>query len=795
MKISLSWLKDFVDLGDRSPEVIGDVLTMKTALIEEIEWRGRELDAVVVARVLEKNRHPDADRLSVCVVDIGSDTVEVVCGAPNVDAGQLVPMVPAGATLPGGFKIKRSKIRGVTSNGMICSEKELLLGDDHDGILVLESGLEVGMPFIDVPGVSDVVFDIDNKSITHRPDLWGHEGFARELATIFDVPFRPARLREDLKPGKGPVEVTIKDEDLCGRYVALFASGPLGVDSPGWMQRRLMACDSRPLSLAVDVSNYVMLEIGQPNHPFDRRRIAGDILRIRRALPQETLVTLDGVERRLPDNSCVIADGESAVAIAGIMGGEASGIAPDTTDIVLESAWFDPTSVRRTSTVLGLRTDALARFEKFLDPAYAERGARRYAQLLEEVAPEARVAGTFVSAGSRSQAPVRVTLRPDRVRAKLGLQLPDAEIANVLRNLEFGVTVKGASMSVEVPSFRATRDVSNEDDLIEEVGRIHGYEKIEARLPHVACGPMKLDELLSNSRACARTLIDGFGFSEVFSYPYVDEAVLKRAGEPTDQPYLTLKNPMQATASRLRRSLVPWMLEFIDRNIREFESVRLFECGRAFRQEHAESELPYEPRLVCAAMAERVTRRSGLVLRRLKGVLDELSDRLGRRLACESGERAPAWAHPGRCARVRVGDRDVGLIAQVHPDVAETFGWHGEAAALELDLAAIQCEPAIEKPYRPPPKFPAARIDLSFLAPFSLRYSEVLEGVRATSDRLVSTEFIDEYTDKSMERGHRSLTMRLEYRAENGTLSDEEVAAEVAKARAWVEKHGAKMRG
>lgn len=798
MWLSLSWLGDFIDLGDRSAEQVAEDLTMRTALIEAVERRGELDDKVVVGRVLERGQHPNADRLSLCQIDVGGETLEIVCGAPNVAAGQAVPVARIGSRLPNGLKLKKTKIRGVVSQGMICSEVELSLGEDQDGIMVLEEGLEIGRPFREVPGVADTLLEIDNKSITHRPDLWGHEGFARELAAIYRLDLRSPRLDTDLLEGADSLRIEIEDAEACRRYDALFLRGPLGGAAPGWIRRRLTHCGLRPLSLAVDLSNYVMLELGQPTHPFDASRIEGGVIRIRQARAGEDLVTLDGERRTLPDGTLVIADESRPLAIAGIIGGQESGIQDDTAVGVLESASFDPISVRATSTELGLRTDALSRFEKALDPGLAERALRRYAALMRQVAPEIEIDPQFAAAGSFEYPALELRFRTARACAKLGVTLSREEMSEILERLGFAVSKTGDDLDVRVPSWRATRDVDCEDDLIEEVGRVHGYEKIPAELPVVACAPVALEPFNRAWRQCVEALTWRFGFAETMSYPYLEESVAERAGMGDDQPCLQLQNPLQKSAGKLRRSQIPWLLEFVDRNIKTNEEVRLFECGRVFLPREGSADLPYEPLTLSAALAERVTRKGegGRLLRRLKGVLEALGVVLERPLRFEATDAAcPRWLHPVRSAAVHSGGRCVGFLGQVHPDVVTGFGWSGDVAAFEIDLSAIMDDAAAPRGYVPPPKFPPMRVDLSFVLPYTLAYESLDAGLRKVGSILSDVELVDEYASADMAAGQRSLTLRLSFRASDRTLTDEDVNGELESIRAWLLEQGVTFRG
>lgn len=798
MKLSLGWLREFVDLGGRSAEEIAQVLTMRTALIEGIESRGRGIDGVVVGKVVAKTKHPNADRLNVCTVGIGGETFEIVCGAPNVDAGQTVFVAQVGAVLPGDFRIKRSKIRGVESNGMICSSKELGLGDDHDGILVLEDDLASGTPLQEVAGVVDAIFEIDNKSITHRPDLWCHEGFARELAAIYGIDFAPAAVATELRAGKGGVSVVLEADDLCGKYHALTLRGPLGGAAPALVRRRLESCGLRSISLGVDLTNYVMLDIGQPTHLFDARHVDGGTIVVRRSRPGEQLRSLDDVVRELPTDSCVIADTTRALAIGGIIGGLESGTHADTQDAILEAAWFEPVRLRRTSTALGLRTDALARFEKHLDPGLAERGMRRYVALLARFAPEVVAQPTYAVAGTRAQGPLRLDVSPERVRARLGIATSVEAMIDPLQRLGFRVTVQGDRLAIDVPSWRATRDVLGEDDVVEEIGRMIGYDKIEPTLPHVACTPVTLDPTLIAWRSASATLRERFGFAEVLSHATADDQQWTRAGMSADAPAVRLKNPLQQNAARLRRSLAPALLEFVDRNIRTVENVRLFECGRVFVPERGEAELPAQPMTLCAVVADRVTRKgeSGLLLRQLKGTLEDLGRVWNTPLRFEAGIGAEAqgFAHPSRSARLVDERGEFGFIAQVRPDVADRFGWRGEVAIFEIDVdrAVESCRRG--STYVPLARFPDAKIDLSFITDFDLDFARIEREWRAASTLLAAVELVDEYVAAPIPAGKRSLTLRLRFRATDKTLTDVEVAGEVEKLKAWLATNGAQLR-
>ncbi|MHC5072261.1 MAG: YtpR family tRNA-binding protein, partial [Planctomycetota bacterium] len=489
MKLSIKWLSRYVDLSDLSPEEIRDALTMSTAEIEEVLTFGGGLQDLVVGEVVEKNKHPDADKLTVCKVDAGgSEALSIVCGAPNVEKGQKVVVVQPGQVLPDGSRIKKTKIRGQVSMGMICSERELGLSEEHEGIIVLAKGCKVGKRYIDQVEITDHVLEIDNKSINHRPDLWGHLGFARELAAIYKRPLKDplADLSQAVDyPKKGTrLPITIVDQEACPRYIGLVLDRVRVIPSPDWLRFLLQACDVRAINLPVDLTNFVMLELGQPMHAFDLRHLSPDGIGIRMARKGETMATLDGVGRELCESDLLITSGvvdprasrspkgskgpsgkgDEPVALAGIMGGEGSMVSDDTTQLFLESANFHATTIRRTSTRLGLRTDSSTRFEKSLDPAYAEAAVHRFTSMLMELCAGATPAGPMVDPAHWQYQPKTIKFRKARLDMKLGIEVADTEVKEILTSLQFGVApLEGdGGWQVTVPSFRATKDITIE---------------------------------------------------------------------------------------------------------------------------------------------------------------------------------------------------------------------------------------------------------------------------------------------------------------------------------------------
>ncbi len=784
MRISLDWLADHVDLADLPPARIAEALTLRTALIEGVIDQRAALAGVVVGEVLERSPHPGADRLSLCTVAFGGERpARVVCGAPNVAAGQKVFFAPVGTALPNGVRLKAAKIRGEVSEGMICAEDELGLGPEHDGILVLPAPLEPGLPAAQVRGYADTVLEIDNKSVTHRPDLWGQYGFARELAAIFRRELRPLALDESLAAGGSGPALELRPGCGCPLYAGLCVDDT-PARSPDALRYRLLACGVRPRDHLVDLSNYVMLELGQPTHPFDRDRLAGDRIEVRRARAGERLVTLDGTPRALSAEDIVIADGERAVALAGIMGGGNSEISDSTRRVFLESASFDPQAVRRTSSRLGLRTDALARFEKALDPALVEQALRRYARLLRELRPAARIAPALRVAGA-AQAPQRtIELSGALVRARLGADVPDAEVASTLRSVGFTLQERAPGRwSVGVPGWRATRDVTIAEDLVEEVGRLGGYERVAAAVPRGALRAGHRDAVLELEDRLRDALAARLACTESAGYSTLADGVLAAAGWTAEQMAALprLRNPLQQDASRLRPSVVPGLLARLEEWLRHEEQPRVFEVGRGYRLDPDGSVA--ESREVAVLLAWARARDTREVVRELAGVAEEALSALGHAdvaRALWTPDAGRPWFHPRRSARLSVADGVVaGWLGVVAPAVLAALQVKGVAGLLVLDTAALAGQPAAGTRYAVVARFPPARIDLAFVVPYEVPVDRLRAALADVAPRtLQSIEPFDVYR---LGESERSIAFHLVFQASDRTLTDEEV--EKARAR------------
>jgi len=811
MFVSMRWLARHISLDGITPEQLCDDLTLSTAEVEGLERFAPQLHDVVVGRVETREAHPDAEKLSLCHVDIGGDApLAIVCGAPNVAAGQKVAVACLGTTLPGDFKIKKSKIRGVESHGMICSVRELDIGDEHDGIWVLPEHATVGASVAEALDIEDWIIEIDNKSLTHRPDLWGHRGIAREIAAIYERPL--ARLDMAL-PETGNAKsypVAIETEG-CSRYVGVPIDGVSKGPSPDWLRWLLLAVGQRPIDLLVDLSNFVLLDLGQPNHVFDRSRLGERGIVVRNARDAETIETLDGEERKLLASDLLICAGDEPVALAGIMGGEGSKVAAETDSLLLEVATFDATTIRRTSTRVGLRTDSSARFEKTLDPTLPLLAAGHFVHLLSEIAPQARFPAPITDLGHWTDPTCEIQLRCERVRTALGKALTNTEIQRILERLEFRVeTPRKAEddrLCVVIPSFRASKDITIEQDLIEEIGRIHRYGNIEEKPLRFEITPPPPDERRRLVRHLQDRLAGGARFHENLSYSFIPDALLEKLGD-LEEPHVSVINPVVQSEAKIRRSVAPSLLPALEANRRNRSDVRLFEIGKAYEPEHAnERGEPRERHFLALAWAGiRPGKKARYDENRLMGLQTILMD-LVRSRGCgtpqwtNQGPR-PSWAHPGKCLFLELAGAasTVATVAELEPGLAPAIGLTGdlesEVAIGELCLDALLEASLDAEGYRPLPRFPGIKVDVAVSVPESTPAADLLALIEEAGKKQVTdTELFDLYRGQSVGPGRKSLAFHVLLQSDKKTLTDKDEQKFLQRFEKLVSKAGGELRG
>ncbi|MFM1652011.1 phenylalanine--tRNA ligase subunit beta [Brevibacillus sp. B_LB10_24] len=786
MKVSYNWLKEYVDLSGISPEQLAELLTRSGVEVEAVESRNGGVSQVVVGYVKECGKHPDADRLNVCIVDAGQgEDLQIVCGAPNVAKGQKVPVALVGAKLPGGVHIKRSKLRGVESQGMICSAKELglndklLAKDQQEGIMVLPSDAEVGMDAVSYLGMDDTVLELG--LTPNRSDCLSMLGVAYEVAAILgrEVILPQNDVTEDGEAN--PVTVEIAAADHCYQYSGRHFTHVKIASSPQWLKNRLMAAGVRPINNVVDITNYVMLEYGQPLHAFDATCVHDRSIVVRLAEAGEKLTTLDDQERQLDEETLVIADREKGLAIAGIMGGANSEITPDTTEIILEAAYFTPQSIRRSARKLGMRTEGCVRWEKGVDPQRVSPACERAALLIQQLAGAAVSKG--VAGGTVvEKKPVLVSVSLDKINTHLGTNLTAAEVSDIFTRLQFPFEAADDIWTVKVPTRRG--DITLPEDLVEEVARLYGYDHIPTSLPsgETTQGTLTREQKI---RRTIRHHLIGAGMSETITYVLVHPERNENVSglhEQTCKP-ISLAMPMSEEHSVLRTSLLPSLLQTAAYNKnRQSHDLALFELGNVFLSDEEKlSKLPEERLYLGGLLSGGWVRPNWLGVKQTvdfylaKGLVDSLLTHLGITDVDYQPSEGRSGMHPGRTADVLVQGERIGFVGQVHPATEKAYDLD-ETYVFQLDVAKLATFAKSFHEYRPLPKFPAIGRDLAFVVDRQVPAAALTRLIRQEAgEYLESIVLFDVYTGERIAPEKKSLAFALTYRHPDRTLQDEEV--------------------
>jgi phenylalanyl-tRNA synthetase beta chain len=800
MRVPLGWLAEWIDLP--APEALAEAFTLAGLEVEGIERGGPDLSGLRVGLVLEKKAHPNADRLSLCRVDVGEgEALEIVCGAANVAAGQKVAVARPGTRLPDGKRLERARIRGVESHGMLCSARELGLGDEHAGILVLDPAAPVGAPLDRVVRAGETVLEV--AVLPNRGDCLSLLGMAREVRTHFGgEPRLPVcEPVEGPRPAAEDVRVAIEDAEGCHAYVARVVRGVHAGPSPAWLAARLESAGLRPRNVIVDVTNLVMLELGQPLHAFDLARLRGGVVRVRRAGEGEVLTTLDGHERRLGPRDLVIADAEAAIAVAGVMGGANSEVSDATRDVLIESAHFDPARVRHTGRRLGVFSEASLRFERGVDPEGVRRAADRAARLLAELAGGEVCAGVAQAQGRPPERAGVVRLRAAHVNGLLGTALGEAEIADCLARVGVACAARDGALACRIPSWRS--DLALPEDLIEEVARVHGYGRIAATQPRGALVPGRVPAAWSLAED-ARDALRAEGAVELVTLPFLDARDLDALRLAPDDPRRAtprVVNPFVEGEAGLRSTLAPSLLRAARENLkRERDGVLLFEVGRTFRATRP-GELP-EERLALAALFTEGEPRTPWergappLFFRARGAAQRALAALGRGAPEVRAGADEPWLHPGAAATLAVAGETVGSLGGLHPEVAGRFELDVPAVLLDLDLDRLAALPQRPARYREVSPYPSVRRDLAVLVDGDARAGELLAALRRSGGaELAAVDLFDRYGGPGVPEGKISLAFRLSYQRGDRTLTDEEVTKRVeALVRMLRERFGATLR-
>lgn len=815
MRVSTEWLSQYISLEGVTAEDLAGRITSAGIEIDIIEDRNQGINKVVVGYVKSKEKHPDADKLNVCVVDVGQgEDLQIVCGAANVDAGQKVPVAQVGAKLPGGLDIKKAKLRGVVSQGMICSAKELGMNDKllpkelQEGILVLPESTEIGVPIVNVLGLDDKVLELD--LTPNRSDCLSMLGTAYEVSAILGRELTLPKPENDLvevsDPADQHISVSIEAREECSHYAARYITGVTIGSSPIWMQNRLMAAGVRPINNIVDITNYVMLEYGQPLHAFDADRLEGGAVLVRMARAGETMVTLDGQERRLEPHMLVITAGDKPVALAGVMGGLDSEVTDGTVNIFLESAKFDGGTVRKTSRQLGLRSEASSRFEKEVDPQAVIPALNRAAALMAEYAGGTVHEG-IVEAGTAAVEPKIITLSLEKLNRHLGTDLSMLEVKTLFARLHFDCGDAGTGLiEVKVPTRRG--DISLDVDLMEEVARLYGYDNIPTTAIEGATTPGGLTKPQAVRRALRRLLTHG-GWQEVLGYSFIHpEQAETFTSLGNGGKAVKLAMPMSEDRSVLRTSVIPQLLDIAAYNAnRKQPDLALFEIGNLFHTE--EETLTKQPQerpalglLLCGRRGSKQwnVQPEAVDFFDLKGALETIIQYLG--ISSEQVVFAadrPADYHPGRSASIYVQDGEsrvlLGTLGQIHPELQQVKDLQDTYVA-EILLEPLYELASSEIVYRDLPRFPAMERDLAIVVDESVEAGALMSTIREHAGELLqNVQVFDVFTGSKLGEGKKSVAIALTYRHQERTLTDDEVTGATDKAiQALTETFGAELR-
>ncbi|AWZ49134.1 phenylalanine--tRNA ligase subunit beta [Hathewaya limosa] len=772
MKVPYNWLKDYVNI-DISPKELGDRLTLSGSKVEEVIITGAEIENIVTCKIEQIEKHPEADRLSICSVNIGKEeNIQIVTAATNMKENDIVPVALHGATLFDGTKIKKGKLRGIVSNGMFCSEEEIGVADGKviEGLMIMPEDTPIGKDIKEVLGLESAVIDFEITS--NRPDCMSVLGIARETAATLGTSYKMPELTytEDSSSNiHNELKVEVKDS-LCKRYMTKAIKNVKIEPSPKWLQDRLIEYGIKPKNNIVDITNFVMVELGQPMHAFDRREIKNNLLCIERASEGEKFTTLDEVERTLDENTLCIKDGDRTVAIAGVMGGLNSEVKDDTTEIILECASFNPVSIRKTSAKLGLRTEASTKFEKELDPNNVETAMNRACNLIESLGIGKVVEGT-IDIYNEKREPHTLTVDSKWINKFLGIDISKEEMKKVLDSLDLNTEVKEDDLVISVPTFRC--DMNIKEDVAEEVARIYGYNKIPTTIPH--CETLKGGK--SEKQLLEEKVVDTLiscGLNQSISYSFISPKVFDKlliAEDSSLRNVVKIKNPLGEDFSVMRTTSVGSMMDSLGRNyVRSNSFARLFEMGKVYIKNEDENKIPTEKNVVTIGMYGNVDYLN------LKGIVEELLETLGVKKVSFRRETENKSFHPGKTAALYIKNQYVGVVGEIHPDVCDNYEVEDRCYIAELDLDVIFKNANIEKKYMPLPKYPAVTRDIAILVDDEILVQEIEETiVKAGGNILESIELFDVYKGKQIPDGKKSVAYALIYRVPEKTLKDEEV--------------------
>jgi phenylalanyl-tRNA synthetase beta chain len=783
VKVTLSWLKEFLSPENIDSEEVKDLLTMSGTEVKKVEYTGAKYNNIVTGRILMFEPHPDADKLTVCKVDVGSEVLNIVCGAKNFKANDKVAVAVVGAVTAQGNSIARSKLRGIVSEGMMCSEYELGLSESSEGIMILDENTQIGESFARVMGLDDVVFELE---ITpNRPDCLSVAGIAREISALLKIPFKPFKydFEKEININKD-FEIEIKDYALCSRYSAKVFTGINNTLTPEWMKNRLILCDYRPVSLLVDLTNYVMHETGQPLHAFDKDLLYSDKIIVRPSEKGETIRSIDDNLRNLEEGMLVIADGQKPVAIAGVMGGKDTEINDATVNVLLESANFFGPSIMKTSAQLGLRSEASNRFEKKLDPHLTIIAIKRFEELLLSISGIKADTAIFdnYKEAKRSR---QIELRLDRVKNVLGKEIPAREICDILSllGLDNRLIIADNTITVEVPSMRF-EDLEREIDLIEEIARVYGFNRFESKPPFSYIHRGKYTSAQKTMKKLADALCN-VGLNEVINYTFVSEEWIKRLRLDVEDDFrnaVRILNPINEDFAYIRTSALPLMVKNVLNNINHgIKDIAIFEITKVFRDTGVD-KLPEEKTVLGVMLSGRETLKGWDSIEKsydyysLKKILEHIFNIFYKDSSLSFEQKEYGFFHPVISSDVLINKVKMGIAGKIHPSIVDSLDILQDIFYMELDLDSFISKTKYSKDFSAIPAFPSIEIDIAVVADESVASCDVESEIRKTGTRILKgLRLFDIYRGKQIQEGKKSMAYSLTFQDDARTLKDTEV--------------------
>lgn len=781
MYISRNWLKDFVKIPDSlSAKELGLKLTMSMAEIEGWVDQKQDLKNVVVGEILEIKKHPNADKLSLAKIDVGEKKPrQIIFGQMvKMKVGDRIPVALAPTVLLGNKEIKKVKLRGEMSEGMLCLNQELGLSKEGVTMKYFDKVIKTGTSISQALKLNDVIYEIDNKSLTHRPDLWSHYGVAREVAAILNEKLKKYEPKAS-KQGKEKLNIKVEDFKLCPRYAGVVIEGIKITDSPQWLKQRIESVGMRSINNIVDITNYVMIEIGQPLHAFDYEKLEGNRIIVRKANPGEKIKTLDDENRKLAESMLVIADAKQPVAIAGVMGGVNAEIDNKTQKIIIESANFDHVSVRQTSVKLGLRTEASARFEKSLDPNIVELGIKRTMELILQICPDAKIVSRLedVKKYKLNQGPINVEF--DLLNKRIGQVIDPKKVISILNSLGFSVKKHKAGLEITVPTWRATKDISIAEDIVEEVARIYGYDNLEIKMPVVVMDRPEINKERELERKIKNILAYGFDMTEVYNYSFNSEKQLKKIGLDIDS-HIKIANPLTSETTRLRTSLVPNLLDNIVLNERFFDEIKMFELGSVYLPDEpgekisdkSNGRLPLQEKYFAGLISEKGNNQPFYTA---KNIVEALFKQL--RINYKLEKTVPSvYGNANRSLTIKVKNKPIGRITELNSKLYSKLDIKNKVGIFEFSLTDLNDFYSEEMIYQPIAKFPSIELDISMIIAKKILWEEVSELVRGNEKELIrEIKIFDVYEGENIPDKKKSIAFRIKYRSDDKTLTMEEV--------------------